>query len=656
MAHIEEISLNDFSKLNLVSSQISKTSAERRDAMKQQGKLGSGGGSSVPRFTKFVQMKIDEGNDWVTFYFLTEATPLIYPKDHEYTDTIATTKGLESNPSKLYELQMRFLGISELKKTPEINAQKIKEWLWNTDFQVWNNAPSFHWQGFNYKMSQLDGSIHPTDIAPKVWNEVHGNTYLDKHLVDLFINLKFFLNQMAGAVLNKVKITQPKDKTTPKPKTSKQKEPLFKEPSANQFQPSKVETPTNKPPIKPNNPEVQQKPSSPNAPVQPRTLKPSAPVIKTQQPEEELQEPHEDEEQELMNQQQLGESKKSKILFTAGSKKGVFYKNVGFFKESVKHINSLLNRYQYEFVKPLNTFTRRILHEGSSYLTEYVVSLAGGFLDLGKDTAMFSNIITESLNKLSPDILIFNVTEQSLEESVIVENILKNLKSVKEDYVLEFIVDTFAKTVYPYLMKEKYYSVLFKELLQEEDNDVTANILIMNGNPIVKEHLLVIKKLLATAHKDGGTPIVFVGNNAHQESIFRDKEQALKKAFMGTNLKIENGDNVDNNIQRALQWVYEHHFRKCIVLCGENELQNIQTEILETNGKSTSYGNYEFEDIRAITYGENDPDTSESAIKGRNALLNKDLKGFMKEIDIPYISTMKDLFRSLSAVVRNSIN
>jgi hypothetical protein len=55
-------------------------------------------------------------------------------------------------------------------------------------------------------MSQLDGSIYPTDIAPQFWNSdsLHGDNPVitSKHMVGLLRQMGFFHNQMA-AMLNK---------------------------------------------------------------------------------------------------------------------------------------------------------------------------------------------------------------------------------------------------------------------------------------------------------------------------------------------------------------------------------------------------------------------------------------------------------------------
>ena len=67
---------------------------------------------------------------------------------------------------------------------------------------ILHNCGAFHWQGSNYWLSQLDGSIFPTDIEPKVWNapNLHGDgqNFLCKHLYGIIRQISFFGNQMAS--------------------------------------------------------------------------------------------------------------------------------------------------------------------------------------------------------------------------------------------------------------------------------------------------------------------------------------------------------------------------------------------------------------------------------------------------------------------------
>lgn len=159
--------------------------------------------------TKLITTEL-EGND-VVFRFLTEATNA-YGPDHKYGQVNPSTKEIEPNPSKTYEIWIKLLNvvgdngwIKAFDPESETLTQKdIKDILDVSYVQIWSNAPSFHWQGMNFNNSQLDSAIFPTDIAPKQWNKKHGDgeAFLDKHLSQLIDQLPFFRNQMASALTN----------------------------------------------------------------------------------------------------------------------------------------------------------------------------------------------------------------------------------------------------------------------------------------------------------------------------------------------------------------------------------------------------------------------------------------------------------------------
>jgi hypothetical protein len=195
---LDELSLTQFSELpdyNQASELTRHYSLERRGLM-----------GNAPETTKLINIKVEKDKNYVTFYFLTEATEK-YGPDYDYKDADPQKHfQLERDPSKLYEIQLRFYNYDKLLKQPQLTQVVAKQWLWSTDFAIWSNSPSFHWQGFNYNLSVLGAAIHPTDIAPHTWNKYHGNALIDKHLFDLFIHIKFFINQMSSSLLNATRV------------------------------------------------------------------------------------------------------------------------------------------------------------------------------------------------------------------------------------------------------------------------------------------------------------------------------------------------------------------------------------------------------------------------------------------------------------------
>lgn len=164
------------------------------------------------RDAKLIDCFIDEGEGSVTFAFLTEVTPYPDDPDHTYSETDPEEDfQLVPDRSRTYEMQIKILDFLKWLKThpdeKEITRDDIKEILDVSNIQVFSNAPSFHWQGMNAMLSQLDGSIHPTDIMPKFWNQdqYHGDNYfLDKHLYGLMRSIDFFEQQMASMLTKKL--------------------------------------------------------------------------------------------------------------------------------------------------------------------------------------------------------------------------------------------------------------------------------------------------------------------------------------------------------------------------------------------------------------------------------------------------------------------
>jgi hypothetical protein len=121
---IEETSLVDFSKMQVASPTTVKYAQMRRSSMRK----------GVPDDTKLIQSKINTSDDSITFYFLVEATGSTtnsegyYDDDHVYRDTNPDMGfALERNPSELYEVTVKFFGISKLASNPNLDLKFVKE-------------------------------------------------------------------------------------------------------------------------------------------------------------------------------------------------------------------------------------------------------------------------------------------------------------------------------------------------------------------------------------------------------------------------------------------------------------------------------------------------------------------------------------------------
>jgi hypothetical protein len=156
------------------------------------------------KYTRLMDCKLDRTNDWVLFDFLSIATPNTDSKKE--ADPFKDFK-LINDPSKVYELKIRLDGffawlLGTLPDGQEVTKQDILDAMDVCSLKIWSSSPAYHWQSMNYNVTQLGAALYPTKIAPKYWNKFHGDTFLDKHLANLFRNIDFYAQPMAS-MLNK---------------------------------------------------------------------------------------------------------------------------------------------------------------------------------------------------------------------------------------------------------------------------------------------------------------------------------------------------------------------------------------------------------------------------------------------------------------------
>jgi hypothetical protein len=166
---------------------------------------------------KILDCYLNEPDDSVTFVWSTPATDYESEKAVKLgiakKDNKARTQPLNlqliSNTEKMYEVQIKILNLfSWLDTYPNktsITAKDMKDILSVSDVQVFSSSPSFQWQSYNWNNSQIGTAIYPTDIAPKVWDKIIGDAFLDKHLYGLIRNIKFWFNPMASMLTKKLK-------------------------------------------------------------------------------------------------------------------------------------------------------------------------------------------------------------------------------------------------------------------------------------------------------------------------------------------------------------------------------------------------------------------------------------------------------------------
>lgn len=214
-----EISLPELQQIDKYTSELTnKYMSIRKDIQKQAIKN-----------TKFINLKLFEQNGNARFYFLTEATenPMELSKTKAPMDKELSKKEVDpetfeliDNPSHTYTLmfeienlfpnpiQTSWLEVYDQDKE-EVTIPILKEVINVADIKIFSTSPSFHWQGFNYRISSKEnGSIYPTDIPDGFWGTKHGaNAYLDKHLALMLSSGSFqiFFNQMISSLNKQLK-------------------------------------------------------------------------------------------------------------------------------------------------------------------------------------------------------------------------------------------------------------------------------------------------------------------------------------------------------------------------------------------------------------------------------------------------------------------
>ncbi len=188
---LEDITLNQ-----LKGSGISSTTSKYAD--ERFGLMGSAS-------TQLVEATYKPEKDYILCKFLTEATEK-YPDDHTFQDVDHRDFSLEIDPSKTYEMWIMFYPIvGKLKeKGAKLSQDNVRSILPECFVKVWSNSPSFHYQGFNYNLSQQSASLFPTNIRPQKWDKIHGKALIDKHLYLTLNDISKYFNEIAQKVFNSI--------------------------------------------------------------------------------------------------------------------------------------------------------------------------------------------------------------------------------------------------------------------------------------------------------------------------------------------------------------------------------------------------------------------------------------------------------------------
>lgn len=218
-----------------------------------------------------------------------------------------------------------------------------------------------------------------------------------------------------------------------------------------------------------------------------------------------------------------------------------------------------------------------------------------------------------------------------------------------------------------FLIKDSLYEVLMTKHLEEtEQVDPTLapkekETLVMtygSFSPITNDHIVMVKKMVASAQQVQGSNLVFIKPStefAHDEISLKQKAQVLKEAVPEANVCMETGL---YDIFDALVYAYNLHYKNLYVITGSDEVAQLDHLIHENNDKQTNAGFFKFQKHHVISYGKDNPDNSQQAQQARNALTNNDFASFTKAVEGPELqnlSSMQKLFNILKYELKDKI-
>lgn len=517
-----------------------------------------------------------------------------------------------------------------------VTSIEAKQWLYNADFALWSNSPSFHWQGFNYKLSQLEASIFPTNIAPtsgpKGWSDRHGNALVDKHLLELFVHIKFFINQMASSMLNKIRSTK-------------------REHSMSYIH-NKLRESTN---IKINDNVI--------------TFEcEGEPYVLGVIPDTSL---------------------KYNILDVTYKQSEADYKfqfyNKKLSTEQRIRLYNAINSDE-EGQNSLTCVGLSVIGKGTSLDASYESPSKEELTPSLKELTALG--VNQYIDELSPDIFSFHATDMDALSKFIL-SIVGEVQKEQDQYIVVKAKDgQFSLSVY--LIKKEAYGFIFGDQLTEAEmkddsgtspppdegdagmgspegdmgdappeddgidepteSDVDSEpkkvmvCSVATCAPLTKDHIPLLKKLVQTAKEQNTKPVLFVvpqdGFKADDLSM-RERSSLLRDLF--PTLKIVESYGELDSVFSSLVWAYGQKITDITLVSGSNQLEDFIEILNYYNGRVTKQGKFEFAEYDVVSYGGDNPDTMDLATQGRNAILNQDAETFSQKVLAPHKERSKNI-------------
>jgi len=172
---------------------------------------------------------------------------------------------------------------------------------------------------------------------------------------------------------------------------------------------------------------------------------------------------------------------------------------------------------------------------------------------------------------------------------------------------------------------------MIKPIKEKQVND-TAIVCFTQANPPTKAHQQLFRKVIATAKNMQGDALIYLSQkyDAQKNPIPWELKVKYIKDYFGKQTYVCN-DKAIKTIQDVLQSVYEHQYKKVIIIMGNEKIKETQ-QILNSNDAEEE-PLFTFDSIEVISCGGSDPDMESddvqySTANARNAVLDGNKEEF----------------------------
>ena len=213
-------------------------------------------------------------------------------------------------------------------------------------------------------------------------------------------------------------------------------------------------------------------------------------------------------------------------------------------------------------------------------------------------------------------------------------------------------------TVRHFIMERELCLDLFggERLTEAEGGAVTVAFTTLT--PMTKDHLRLFQKVLAGAQETGSANLIFLMADrdfAGDSGSLKQKASSIRAIPEMRQLNLCADAGV-KSIYDAMMYLYtDLHYKTVSVICGSDQVQQMEEFFTNNNGKKTEKGFFKFEQFKVVSFGDRNPDKGESAQKARNALTDGDFAKYIKASQMPYFGQLKNLFNTLRYELKGAL-